>query len=142
MLQFRCITTTIALFVCLVSVAHAGQEKAVEDFSATAGKILQVVQRMQSALHEDSSLVELRIRLIREVEKLQVCRLMLDERMRNREARVKNGNSTARDRHRKFSALLNEHLQSINVLLQRIVNQSEPAQDDLDALPKLLKQLI
>ncbi len=142
MLQFRCVTTTIALFVCLVSVAHTGQEKSVEDFPATAGKILQVVQRMQSALQENSSLEELRIRLIQEVEKLQVCRLMLDERMRNREARVKDGNSTARDRHRKFSVLLNEHLQSINVLLQRIVNQPEPAQDDLDACSKLLKQLI
>ena len=96
MFQFRCITTTIALFVCLASVAHAGQEKSVEDFSATAGKILQVIQRMQSALQEDSSPVESRIRLIPEVEKLQVCRLMLDERMRNREARVKHGNSTAR----------------------------------------------
>ncbi len=143
LLQFHRIVTTIILSaVFLGSVVHAGQERSVEDLSATAGNILKLVQHMQLAQAEDSSLANLRSQLILQFENLQVYRLLLDERLRSRETRLKYDNSVVRARNQEFSKLLNDHLQSIVALLKEIISQTEPGWEDLDKLTILLKLLV
>ncbi len=147
MLQFCRVLTALAVVTSLFIfpgcfMAFADQGHLVEEFSDSIDRLLQDVETMQSDLADGKLVSENQKALALHRENFQACRLLLTERLQNRQARLKDGNAIAKTRHQELLSVFTDRFRELDLLLQRVLWQNEPGLSDLASLSTLLKTLV